>query len=121
MQRIDSLKNCTMKILILSINLIISFHCYSQVTNDSNYIQSPITLPTNSGNIQGTLTVQIDFKHGPIVLIVAGSGPTDRNGNNPMMKNNSLQQLAFGLVNAGIASVRYKDKAERQSINDSQC
>ncbi len=96
-----------MKILILSINLIISFHCYSQVTNDSNYIQYPITLPTNSGNIQGTLTLPIDFKHGPIVLIVAGSGPTDRNGNNPMMKNNSLQQLAFGLVNAGIASVRY--------------
>jgi pimeloyl-ACP methyl ester carboxylesterase len=49
----------------------------------------------------------LNFKNGPVVLIIAGSGPTDRNGNNPMMKNNSLQQLAFGLADAGIASVRY--------------
>ncbi|MGR3810547.1 alpha/beta hydrolase [Jiulongibacter sp. NS-SX5] len=32
---------------------------------------------------------------------------TDLNGNNPMMKNNSLRYLAEGLMERGIASVRF--------------
>lgn len=43
----------------------------------------------------------------PVVLIVAGSGPVDRNGNIGSLENNSLKFLAEGLANAGIASVRY--------------
>src|ERR1700730_7450749 len=37
------------------------------------------------------------------------SGPTDRNGNSPMLKgpNNSLKLLAEGLAAHGIASLRY--------------
>jgi pimeloyl-ACP methyl ester carboxylesterase len=44
-----------------------------------------------------------------VVLIIAGSGPTDRNGNSPLLKgpNNSLKLLAEGLAAQGIASVRY--------------
>jgi pimeloyl-ACP methyl ester carboxylesterase len=40
-------------------------------------------------------------------LVIAGSGPTDRDGNQGKMKNNSL--LAFGdsLVKRGIATLRY--------------
>lgn len=43
------------------------------------------------------------------VLIIAGSGPTDRNGNSTAIpgKNNSLQQLADSLFTNGIASLRY--------------
>ncbi len=96
-----------MKKTLLSIGLIISFQCFSQNILDSNFTQSPITLTTSNGDLFGTLTTPLKFKNGPVVLIIAGSGPTDRNGNNPMMKNNSLQQLAFGLADAGIASVRY--------------
>jgi alpha-beta hydrolase superfamily lysophospholipase len=47
------------------------------------------------------------FNKGKVVLIIAGSGPTDRDGNNSFMKNNSLLQLAVGLAENGIASVRY--------------
>jgi len=43
----------------------------------------------------------------PLVLIIAGSGPTDRNGNNPMMANNSLKMLADELAKNSIASLRY--------------
>jgi hypothetical protein len=42
-----------------------------------------------------------------VALIIAGSGPTDRDGNNPMMKNNSLKMLAESLAKNGIASLRY--------------
>jgi len=47
------------------------------------------------------------FDKGPVALIIAGSGPTDRNGNNPVMKNESLRMLAQALAANGIASVRY--------------
>jgi hypothetical protein len=45
----------------------------------------------------------------PLVVIIAGSGPTDRDGNSRVLpgKNNSLKLLADGLASRGIASLRY--------------
>ncbi len=43
----------------------------------------------------------------PVVLIVPGSGPTDRDGNNPMgLKTDAYKLLAEGLIDKRIASVR---------------
>ena len=67
----------------------------------------PYNLSTASGEIKGTLTIPAQCSKCPIVLIIAGSGPTDRDGNNPMMKNNSLKMLANELLLNGIASVRF--------------
>jgi hypothetical protein len=55
--------------------------------------EEPIVLSTETGDIQGTLLIADSTKITPIVLIIAGSGPTDRYGNNPMMANNSLKML----------------------------
>jgi len=52
----------------------------------------------------------------PVALIIAGSGPTDRNGNNPMMVNNSLKFLAEGLAEHGIASLRYDKRGVAESL-----
>ena len=76
-----------------------------------------ITLNTDSGNIEGSLIVPISSKKIPIVIIIAGSGPTDRNGNNPMMTNNSLKMLAEGLFDNGIASVRFDKRGIAKSKN----
>ncbi|MGH9419705.1 MAG: alpha/beta hydrolase, partial [Thermoanaerobaculia bacterium] len=53
----------------------------------------------------------------PVVLILSGSGPTDRNGNSPVFpgKNNSLQMLAEGLADNGIASLRYDKRGVGES------
>jgi len=53
----------------------------------------------------------------PVVLLLSGSGPTDRNGNSPMLpgKNNSLQMLAEGLASNGIASLRYDKRGVGES------
>jgi hypothetical protein len=44
----------------------------------------------------------------PAALIIAGSGPTDRDGNNAFgLKTDAYRQLAEALAAAGIASLRY--------------
>ncbi|MFT4302813.1 MAG: alpha/beta fold hydrolase [Desulfovibrio sp.] len=43
----------------------------------------------------------------PLILIIPGSGPTDRDGNNPLIGNPSVYRLlAEGLAEEGISSVR---------------
>lgn len=61
-----------------------------------------------NGQLHGTLIVPSTTRS-PVVLIIAGSGPTDRDGNNPLIpgKNNSLRYLAEALAERGIASLRY--------------
>jgi len=71
--------------------------------------QEPATLKTSTGEIHGTLVLPGAGAPVPVALIIAGSGPTDRNGNSPAIPgaNNSLRMLAEGLGARGIASVRY--------------
>ncbi|PWD99699.1 alpha/beta hydrolase [Marinilabilia rubra] len=77
--------------------------------------EEPVTLETPTGNIEGTLWFPSSSGKIPVALIIAGSGPTDRNGNNPMMTNNSLKMLAEGLAGKNIASVRYDKRGIAQS------
>ena len=76
---------------------------------DKAFIAEPITVETLTGTLYGTLTMPQSRSSMPIVLIIAGSGPTDRDGNSPLLKgpNNSLKLLAEGLAAQGVASVRY--------------
>ena len=83
--------------------------------NDSLYKELPVTLHTATGDLFGTLTVPVQKTRMPVALIIAGSGPTDRNGNNPMMKNESLHKLAIALADSGIASLRYDKRAIAES------
>lgn len=69
--------------------------------------QQTLTLSSLEAELQGTLLLPEDRSADRVVLIISGSGPTDRNGNNHMMQNNSLKLLAEGLANSGIASFRY--------------
>lgn len=77
----------------------------------------PLTLKTETGNIEGTLMYPSAPLPVPIAVIIAGSGPTDRDGNNPMMTNNSLKMLATELAKNGIASLRYDKRGIAQSKN----
>ena len=54
----------------------------------------------------------------PVALIVAGSGPTDRNGNSLALpgENNSLRMIAEGLAANCIASVRYDKRGIGRSM-----
>ena len=79
--------------------------------------EETIVLTTESGAVFGTLLLPESSNVIPIVLIIAGSGPTDRNGNNPMMVNNSLKMLAEGLSDNSIASIRFDKRGIAESKN----
>jgi uncharacterized protein len=77
--------------------------------SQATFIAEPIELETPTATLFGTLVRPQSSSPAPVVIIVAGSGPTDRNGNSVMLSgpNNSLKLLAEGLAAQGIASVRY--------------
>jgi pimeloyl-ACP methyl ester carboxylesterase len=79
--------------------------------------EEEIILETKTGDIKGSLLIPSVLEKTAVVLIIAGSGPTDRNGNNPMMTNNSLKMLAKELQKNGIASVRYDKRGIGESKN----
>ena len=71
-------------------------------------LQRPIDLDTGQGVLHGSLLLPQQPTPPPVVLIIAGSGPTDRDGNNPASgRIDNLKRLALLLANEHIASVRY--------------
>lgn len=71
-------------------------------------LHRPIDLDTGLGVLHGSLLLPQQDTPPPVVLIIAGSGPTDRDGNNPAGgRVDNLKRLALLLANANIASVRY--------------
>ena len=72
-------------------------------------VESAYTIRSAGLELGGTLTIpRTATGKLPVVVIIAGSGPTDRNGNSMMgIRPNSYAQLAWGLAQRGIASLRY--------------
>ncbi len=72
------------------------------------YKEEILTLKLKDGSLEGTLVMPTQVKRMPIVLIIAGSGPTDRDCNSALgLKTNTFKMLAEGLAAKGIASFRY--------------
>ncbi|MDF0732644.1 alpha/beta fold hydrolase [Pseudomonas entomophila] len=71
-------------------------------------LQRPIDLDTGHGVLHGSLLLPQQATPPPVALIIAGSGPTDRDGNNPASgRIDNLKRLALLLAGEHIASVRY--------------
>lgn len=99
-----------LRVLVLSLSL---FTGYVQAT----VLQRPITLDTGSGELFGSLLLPKSDTPVPVVLIISGSGPTDRDGNNPEGgRNDSLKRLAWVLAKHNIASVRYDKRGVAASL-----
>lgn len=101
--------------IFLALLLFATITVEASITNDTIFIEEKITLQTKTGEIFGTLTTSEKFIKIPVALIISGSGPTDRDGNNPMMKNNSLKMLASELSKNGIATLRYDKRGVAES------
>ncbi len=81
--------------------------------------ETPIELDGPGGKIMGTLLMPSPaIGQVPVAVIIAGSGPTDRDGNSALIaaKPNTLKLVAEALASAGIASVRYDKRGVAASV-----
>lgn len=92
-----------MRKIFISLFLIVSASSFSQVT--AAFTKENITV---NSLLNGSLyTPNQQNKKLNLVILIAGSGPTDRDGNQMGLVNNSLKLLAEALANNGIAVYSY--------------
>jgi pimeloyl-ACP methyl ester carboxylesterase len=66
-----------------------------------------VSLNTGAGRLQGIRDLPEGKPPFTCALIIAGSGPTDRDGNQPTQRNDSLKQLGEALARRGVCALRY--------------
>ena len=89
-----------MRLLITVLFIVQQFICEAQ------FIAEEKTLVTTTGNLAGTLILPTTGKIFKLVVIQAGSGPTDRNGNSGnAIKANSYRLIAEALSKKNIATL----------------
>lgn len=92
-----------MRKIFISLFIIVSTSSFSQVT--AAFTKENITV---NSLLNGSLyTPSQQSKKLNLVILIAGSGPTDRDGNQMGLVNNSLKLLAEALANNGIAVYSY--------------
>lgn len=71
-----------------------------------------VSIEIDKGRSFGTLTIAQSEQVTPVALIIAGSGPTDRN----MGKGNAYKMLSDSLLSYGISSLRYDKRTSGESV-----
>ena len=106
-----------MKKLALSIAFIaFTLLAIAQSDIKSEFNSSEIVLKTASGDIFGTLTIPENPNPSPIVLFIAGSGPTDRDCNSAMgLKTNAFKMMAEEFAVNGISALRFDKRGIAES------
>ncbi|WP_179349471.1 alpha/beta hydrolase family protein [Winogradskyella pacifica] len=84
-------------------------------SQDKTYNEEEVSI---SKWIDGTLLTPKTIDKPNLAIIIAGSGPTNRNGNQNFLQNNSLKKLAEGLTENGIATFRYDKRIVKQILQN---
>lgn len=92
-----------MKKILFIVSIFSINFCYAQFQDKdiivNKYVHGTLCLPSEETETAA--------------LIIAGSGPTNRDGNSPMFPNHFLEMLAHGLAENNIASFRYDKRIFR--------
>lgn len=86
---------------------------------DPTIIETPVSVKILSGSISGTLAMPKSATGKiPVVIIIPGSGPVDRDGNSAKtgIATNTYKLIAEGLGKNGIASLRYDKRGVGESV-----
>ncbi|WP_179005647.1 alpha/beta hydrolase family protein [Winogradskyella forsetii] len=89
--------------------------CSIGLSQDKTYTEEELAI---TKWIDGTLLSPNGNDKPNLAIIIAGSGPTNRNGNQNFLKNNSLKKLAEGLTDNGIATFRYDKRIVKQILKN---
>ena len=81
-------------------------------------LESSVSLSRPDGVLHGSLIIPESRLLPPIAILISGSGPTDRDGNFPGGKNDSLRQLAFGLSKHGVGTLRFDKRGVGESVSE---
>jgi len=76
---------------------------------DRNFVEEDVVWNPGGWQVHGTITIPLADGPFPAVMLIAGSGPTDREWNNPGMpgNNGSARLLAHRLAENGYVVLRY--------------
>lgn len=85
--------------------------CLAIITTSLSFAQDSISSLEQNVTIDkftdGTLVLPGNTENPPLVIFIQGSGPVNRDGNAPMMKNDGMKKISKELADHGIASFRY--------------
>jgi pimeloyl-ACP methyl ester carboxylesterase len=102
------------KIILLLVTSLVGFNTYSQKIAAKLDQEFSITL--DKGTLYGSLLVPKSKNPVPVVLIIPGSGPTDRNCNSALgLKTDAFIYLSEGLYKHKIATLRIDKRASGKS------
>ncbi len=80
--------------------------------------EEPVVLKTSTGDIYGTLKAPESKNPIPVAIIIAGSGPTDRDCNQPSMKSNAYKMLSDALFFNNVATLCYDKRGIAKSKSE---
>lgn len=80
--------------------------------------QRSITVPSGDATLAGTFTTPEGTGPFPAALLIAGSGPLDRDGNHPKLPLSVSKDLAAILDSIGWATVRFDKRGIGESTGD---
>jgi len=103
---------------VFALSLLTLTACGKEEKDDvkSAFPEEPFVLQVQEGTLHGSMMYPADKIIEAVVILVPGSGPTDRNGNNPQAQgNNHLKLLAEALAQNGYATLRYDKRGIGES------
>jgi len=97
-----------MRLLIIILSFSFILNLSAQLKSENRLNESEIVLKTLTGDLSGSLTLPENVTTYPVVLIIAGSGPTDRDCNSVMgIQTNAYKMIAEDFASNGIATLRF--------------
>lgn len=107
MTRSALLLNCLLPFLLL-------LGLLPPVRGAAERTERPVSFVGAGGvTLSGTLTLPARAAPVPALVLLAGSGPTDRDGNQPpVLRTDLLRLLALDLAKQGVASLRYDKRGQ---------